>query len=439
MILRINNLGVIERAEINISKPFIVFTGPNGTGKTYLSYLLDELPVNFGGTLLTIIRKDKSGVLSSMFDPSVFQKKQVFKGKLDAKVLYDLYKKVVKSASAHILSALNLQLIEAEDFSIEIVTSYEEWEKELLGQRLNCGFFLRLEKDPGTFDFTVTAISGYDPQSGSKEDDNIFEMALFFNSIFFSGAANSTMFTAERTGIAVFSKEISVKRLMDNQQVFPRYPRAISRGLASAEDRVTHMKYSTDFIDLADQIEKSILKGKIITTPQGELRYRSHGDSFEIASSSSTVKALAELIFYIRHRAAKMSRLVIDEPEIHLHPDNQLIITRVFARMVNRGLQLIISTHSDYIIRELNNLIMLNYVGKDFHSKAAELGYKQKEEFLDASLIQPYLFQWNSDGRVVTEPISVGQDGFAVNSIDKAIAGLNDSAQAIYCAMIENA
>ena len=35
MILRFNNLGIIEKAEIDISKQFILFTGPNGTIEHY--------------------------------------------------------------------------------------------------------------------------------------------------------------------------------------------------------------------------------------------------------------------------------------------------------------------------------------------------------------------------------------------------------------------
>ena len=76
--------------------------------------------------------------------------------------------------------------------------------------------------------------------------------------------------------------------------------------------------------------------------------------------SSSSVKTLSGLVVYLRHIAKKGDVLIIDEPEMNLHPDNQRRLARIFARMINNGLRLIISTHSDYIIRELNNLIMLN-------------------------------------------------------------------------------
>ena len=50
-----------------------------------------------------------------------------------------------------------------------------------------------------------------------------------------------------------------------------------------------------------------------------------------------------------------------DEPELNLHPANQRRIARLFARLVNLGVKVFITTHSDYIVKELNTLIMLNH------------------------------------------------------------------------------
>ena len=50
---------------------------------------------------------------------------------------------------------------------------------------------------------------------------------------------------------------------------------------------------------------------------------------------------------------------MIDEPELNIHPENQRHIARLLARLVNAGLRIVISTHSDYIVREFNSLLML--------------------------------------------------------------------------------
>ena len=75
-------------------------------------------------------------------------------------------------------------------------------------------------------------------------------------------------------------------------------------------------------------------------------------------------------------RHSKDLILIIDEPESHLDTINQINFARALVRWVNSGVRILVSTHSDYIIKELNNLIMLD---SDFENKnevMERLGYK---------------------------------------------------------------
>lgn len=75
--------------------------------------------------------------------------------------------------------------------------------------------------------------------------------------------------------------------------------------------------------------------------------------------------------------------LIIDEPELNLHPDNQRKMAGLLARLVNSGVKVLVTTLSDYLIRELNNCVMLN------------LGVENKEQIMksakmtDLDLLQP--------------------------------------------------
>ena len=66
--------------------------------------------------------------------------------------------------------------------------------------------------------------------------------------------------------------------------------------------------------------------------------------------TSSIVKTMSSLILYLKHLARKNDLVIIDEPEMNLHPDNQILLTRIFAELVNKGLRIVISTHSDYFV-----------------------------------------------------------------------------------------
>ena len=106
--------------------------------------------------------------------------------------------------------------------------------------------------------------------------------------------------------------------------------------------------------------------------------------------SSSAVRSLLDLGFYLRHCAEPGDLLMIDEPELNLHPENQRRVARLLARLVNLGIKVFITTHSDYIIKELNTLIMLNH-DKPHLKRIAEVEGYQQNELLNADQIKVYI------------------------------------------------
>ena len=81
---------------------------------------------------------------------------------------------------------------------------------------------------------------------------------------------------------------------------------------------------------------------------------------------------------------------MIDEPELNLHPSNQRKLARLLARLVNCGVKVFMTTHSDYIVKEINTLLLLKQQGEYFKKIAEEEKYAQ-EELLDASKVRVYI------------------------------------------------
>jgi predicted ATPase len=105
--------------------------------------------------------------------------------------------------------------------------------------------------------------------------------------------------------------------------------------------------------------------------------------------SSSAVRSLLDIGFYIRHSVKAGDLLMIDEPELNLHPGNQRRIARLFARLVNAGVKVFITTHSDYIIKELNILILLHAKKKRFAKLKDKYKYIESE-LLDHKSVKVY-------------------------------------------------
>ena len=118
---------------------------------------------------------------------------------------------------------------------------------------------------------------------------------------------------------------------------------------------------------------------------------------------------------------------MIDEPELNLHPTAQRMMARLFVRLVNAGVMLLITTHSEYIIREINALTRIH--GLSEKSKAeifAKHGYG-RADLIPRDDVCCYVIK---DGRS-KEMKYDSQYGFAVSSFDDAIRDINEVADDI--------
>jgi len=118
------------------------------------------------------------------------------------------------------------------------------------------------------------------------------------------------------------------------------------------------------FFKLAAKIEKNILtSGKLsIKNPQSqdlptyEFKLNESGSILDLAAASSAVTELSPLLMYFRYKISEGDNelLIIDEPELSLHPDAQRQLVEILVEAVNKGLKLILVTHSPFILEALN-------------------------------------------------------------------------------------
>lgn len=162
------------------------------------------------------------------------------------------------------------------------------------------------------------------------------------------------------------------------------------------------------YVQLAEILEKEILCGEILIS-QKELKQYEQVSQFhqnveqkvlfkpaqdsplEISLSSSMVKELSPLVLYLRYAATPGELIVIDEPEMNLHPEAQAKMIEFLAMLVNADLNILITTHSPYLIDHLANLIKATEI-EDKESIRSKFYLQQTEAFISKGKVSVHLF-----------------------------------------------
>ena len=125
---------------------------------------------------------------------------------------------------------------------------------------------------------------------------------------------------------------------------------------------------------------------------------------------------------YLKYLLKKDDLLIIEEPEAHLNPRNQRILVKYFVKAINKGLKILITTHSDYIINQIDNLINLNNVRKE---DLTDLNYSEDDVLINED-INIYSFKINDDDTYNAEKILIEKDGFTEDAFSKITDELYD-------------
>lgn len=261
--------------------------------------------------------------------------------------------------------------------------------------------------------------------------------------------------SAERTGAAIFRKELNFarNRLLEEMSSMEKDINPFELLSKVYTDYALPVKSNVDFTRRLEEVAKKdsfiakeypeilddfaeIIGGDYLVTKNDELYYVPKGKKIKLTmdESSSAVRSLLDIGFYLRHIAAPGDLLMVDEPELNLHPENQRRVARLFARLVNVGISVFITTHSDYIIKELNTLIMLNQGGSRLNALAAREQYRPSE-LLNHEKVKVYIAEEalvRQDGaqrrtRCLTL-VKAGIDdrfGIEAHSFDKTIEEMN--------------
>ena len=207
--------------------------------------------------------------------------------------------------------------------------------------------------------------------------DLVLEQALFFlydedmnkakkeTSLIFLPASRSGLYQGLNT-LSQIMVELSKSRRFTTKKIeLPSISEPCSDyflGLSSLQPR--KLDNDNPILGIVNEIEKTILKGEVIFDElTKKMFYKPHQTDLvlDISTTSSMVSELSPIVCYLKYKVAftsSKSLLFIEEPEANLHPEAQVQLMEIFAKLVKANVKIVITSHSDYLFNKLNNLIL---------------------------------------------------------------------------------
>ena len=412
MKIKIENLGVFRWAEYELSDLTII-CGKNNTGKTYATYaLFGFLDFFRHGFYIKIQPKFITQLLEQGTTTiPIDETQEIIDRQLN--LACEIYTKFLSKVFAG-----QKRYFENAKFQVKIDASEviipDKFENSY---RTNRKDFLQIIKTESKHEMIISLLlkDNEIEETVSLKKNLIKIIGDAMKNILFDNVLRECFIaSAERTGAVIFKDELNFQK------------NTLLREVANAEviniedivDKIYSTNYALpvrrniDFIRNLDSISKSegvlcqqhpelldifndIVGGTYKVSSRDGILYSpvsAKATKLTIGESASSVRSLLDINFYLRYIARPNQILMIDEPELNLHPESQRKLARLIARLVKVGVKVFITTHSDYIVKEFNTLLMFN-ARKD-NGKIKQLmqdkGYEE-QELLNSEQIKVYI------------------------------------------------
>ena len=416
--IAVENFGPIEKAEIDI-RPLTVFVGESNTGKTYFSALIYALQRTFNGISRVPWSPDRIlqlyHVYYSRHPISSTQPLSEETRKILRKLNLTGQSFKFSDSPQWLRDRLQSDLVNSERFKNELRRCFDlESAAELIRFTQDQNDAMKVLLKVSEENQTLWSFGVYDSGSdittdGFINNDTILpyddRMTLWeildprdwrqepIRSFSWLAPAKSYYLPAARSGI-MQSHGMITSSLVDRAtrvgleqfSEIPPFSGMIADFLKQIISYGERHVHSPEMIRIAKVLEDEVLRGKVeVNSPPGgypEFRYcpQQSKQALRLSRSSSMVSELVPFVLFLRGVIRPEDTLIIEEPESHLHPAAQTKVALTLARLVRAGVRVIITTHSDWLLEQIGNLVREGEVMKLGKDKTEPATWLTKEE-----------------------------------------------------------
>lgn len=451
MRIRVQSLGAIQRADIEL-KPLTVFVGPNNAGKTWMAYTLASILGEYGTNEYVKFLLSSNKIQEE--HPSLDTLIQTFlregSATLDivqfATLTIDTYfKRVGSRARNWMREYLGTKRASFRSLKVDIsLTDPDILLKRVLNYSIDTGFprgpqslikAVKNEGNPILYFYAEERISEKLPPQEIKTFllENIFRVlhSAVYSQVYTFPTERTTFITL-LSGLRMAPFATPSIETVSPSPTGASLSHPVGNFLNMVLSILTINPFQREeeakinatiekFLSIAHLLERGILDGEIENTSSAldiliELLFKPTRDvSLEMQVASSMVKELSPFILYLRSLAKPGQLLVIDEPEMNLHPAAQVRFMELLAMLVNNGLNVLFTTHSTYMVDHLVNLIKASNI-----QPKEEIQHKfflnSTDAFLSKEQVSVYLFEDRQAHSILDEHGAINWSTFSTVS-----------------------
>lgn len=446
MKLNLKNIGALKNVVLE-PRPLTIICGKNNTGKTYAMYSLwslVELGFNVDFEQMESISEElnhKGEVnidLLSFFDENL----DLMINDINA-ILINTLPRTFNTESDFFKDSEMYLTANKSEFLCHIENNFDlDWLQKNRFER-----YFVFSYEPEVCRLRITFNKRSLPSFMVKDLLNTLFARLVISQI----GVSAFLMPTERAGLNLFFNELKTEKKIIHEYINSRRSRDsntiekdsiedfIGRSFYSLPieeyiNYITNEKIDYDdnntFVDFLNK-NFSLMNSFKFKKEKGKIYFKGEtNNELSLHLASSAIKTNFALWTYLSKIKYKHKLLMIDEPELNLHPDAQRLMARLIVYLVNTGVKVAVSTHSDYFIKEINSLIMLKNEFKDKEVIMKRYGYKEFDA-LNSDDVIAYHFK-----KGIAEEMSIEQNsGIAADTFDEVSNDLNSAYNDIYWAV----
>lgn len=424
--LIVNNFGPLRHVEIDVN-PFLVLIGEQASGKSTIAKLIyffkslsDEmfsryynspkLGIDYTNDVIFPIREKFYDVFGSTFHLPDFKIIYHFSEDRSVELSLNDEKKLYVHLSRNFFN--NEDSIEMRSYKTTLINLKEEIEREF-----NLAKKVVLQQNQTLY---LTKLADkINSIFCNKQNDSLFILAgrnatIGYSAAFEKMLAISLQQSIEEQGKRVYeSKEQTIDEtlMLDFVDRVDKMKQILIKlgnfeGIMAKTSGKKHKKLSNSY-----NLIKKVIRGQYTNSVYGERIVVEGGKYVYLRNASSgqqeSIRILQDafLSLYTENQVFR----IIEEPEAHLFPEAQMYVVQLLAMLsnANENNQIIITTHSPYVLAALNNLMFAHSVGNMQQDKAPVDSLIQEDSWLNPQRVGSYRLSGGFSENIVDENLKM--------------------------------